>query len=191
MPELDNTTFKITAVNGSPAYVSKTNALIEEIVNQFSARIKISATTVSVGELLPELATLQPVVGGKLESGLKNIADADFIIAASPIYKGSYSGLFKHIFDLLDPAALAHKPVLLAATGGSQRHTLTLEHQFRPLFTFFQAETLPLAIYGNDTDFTNYKVSSPELLSRISRSVERALPFVSPQLRHDSLLPYL
>jgi FMN reductase len=68
--------------------------------------------------------------------------------------------------------------VLLAATGGSDRHALIIEHQFRPLFGFFQALTLPLGVYANDSDFTNYRVSSLDLHERIDQAVARALPLI-------------
>ena len=67
---------------------------------------------------------------------------ADALVLASPVYKGSYCGLFKHLLDLLDPLSLAGKPVLLGATGGGPRHALVIEHQLRPLLGFFEAQTL-------------------------------------------------
>lgn len=67
-------------------------------------------------------------------------------------------------------------PVLLAASGGSDRHALVLEHQLRPLFSFFQAQTLPIGVYATDLDFTNYQVSSPVLRDRIKLAAARALP---------------
>ena len=97
---------------------------------------------------------------------------------ASPVYRASFTGLFKHLFDFVGQYALVDTPVLLAATGGSYRHALIIEHQFRPLFGFFQALTLPLGVYANDSDFTGYRVSSLELHERIDQAVSRALPLI-------------
>ena len=129
---------RIVAVNGSPSFPSKTHALITEMVSKFSDRLEVEVEIISVGELVPFFAATYSDPGSPVSAALAAIGEADLVIAASPIYKGSYTGLFKHVFDLLTPAALANKPVLLAATGGSERHTLALEHQFRPLFGFFQ-----------------------------------------------------
>lgn len=74
---------------------------------------------------------------------LDEIESADLLLVASPVYRGSYPGLLKHLFDLIDLNALIDTPVLLAATGGTERHALVLDHQLRPLFSFFQAITLP------------------------------------------------
>ncbi len=68
---------------------------------------------------------------------------ADGLIVGSPVYKGAYTGLFKHLFDLVDPGALAGKPVAIVATGGGARHALVVEHAFRPLFGFFGALQMP------------------------------------------------
>ena len=78
---------------------------------------------------------------------------ADALIVGSPVYKGSYTGLFKHLFDFVEPEALAGKPVILTATGGGPRHALVVEHSLRPLFGFFTALTIPTAIYASDQDF--------------------------------------
>ncbi len=67
-------------------------------------------------------------------------------------------------------------PVLLAATGGSDRHALAIDHQLRPLFSFFQAHTLPIGVYAIDKDFENYRVTSESLRARIALAVERAVP---------------
>lgn len=182
---------KIVVVNGSPSFPSKTSALANEVLERLRPQLEFEAVTVSVSDLVPFLASTYGAPASPIATALAQIARADFVIAASPIYKGTYTGLFKHIFDLLAPSALANKPVLLIATGGSERHTLALEHSFRPLFGFFQAETLPLGIYGHDQEFENYRVVGPELIKRIDRAVARAVPFLSAQRREESLHPMI
>ena len=77
---------------------------------------------------------------------MRRIESATLLIVASPVYRASFTGLFKHVFDFVGQYSLIDKPVLLAATGGSDRHALIIEHQFRPLFSFFQALTLPIGV---------------------------------------------
>jgi FMN reductase len=76
--------------------------------------------------------------------------------------------------------------VLLAATGGSERHALVIDHQLRPLFSFFQSLTLPIGVYASEADFSNYRISSDSLQARITLAARRALPAlgatVEPQL---------
>lgn len=102
------------------------------------------------------------------------IVGADILVVGSPTYKGSYTGLFKHFFDLVEPASLRGKPVVLTATGGGDRHALIAEHSLRPLFGFFEALTLPTAIYASERDFTDGKIASAAALLRISQAVGQA-----------------
>jgi FMN reductase len=92
------------------------------------------------------------------------------------VYRASYTGLFKHLFDLVRHDALVDVPVLLAATGGSERHALVIDHQLRPLFSFFQARTLPIGVYASESDFDQYQIASAALRERIALAVDRAVP---------------
>ena len=84
----------------------------------------------------------------------------------------------QHLVELGHQDALIDKPVLLAATGGSERHALVIDHQLRPLFSFFQARTLPLGVYATDKDFVDYRLQSADLIRRAELAVQRALPLV-------------
>jgi FMN reductase len=88
-----------------------------------------------------------------LESALDAVAGADGLIAVSPVFTASYSGLFKSFFDVLDHEALVDKPVLIAATGGTARHSLALEHAMRPMFAYLRAITLPTSVFAASEDW--------------------------------------
>jgi FMN reductase len=90
---------------------------------------------------------------GELKRALDTVAGADAVIAVTPIFNASYSGLFKSFFDVLDHEALADKPVLMAATGGSARHSLALEHALRPMFAYLRAVVVPTSVYGASEDW--------------------------------------
>ena len=117
------------------------------------------------------------------------VEQADVLVVATPVYRGSYTGLFKHFFDLIHQDALSDTPVLLAATGGSERHALVIAHQLRPLFSFFQARTLPLGVYATDKDFVAQRVRDEALLERARLAVRRALPLVALAQHARSALP--
>ena len=95
---------------------------------------------------------------------------ADGVIAVTPLYNGSYAGLFKSFFDVLDPEALAGKPVLIAATGGTARHSLALEHAIRPLFTYLRAVTAPTAVFAATEDWGSASSSDGALTARVERA---------------------
>jgi FMN reductase len=104
-----------------------------------------------------------------LRRAIDQLLGADGLVAVTPLYSGSYNGLFKSFFDVLDPDALAGKPVLIAATGGTARHSLALEHAIRPLFSYLRAATVPTAVFAA-TDDWGAAGSSSALTARIERA---------------------
>jgi FMN reductase len=88
-----------------------------------------------------------------LRDALDAVAGADALIAVTPVFNASYSGLFKSFFDVLDRDALADKPVLIAATGGTARHSLALEHALRPMFAYLRAVTVPTSVFAASEDW--------------------------------------
>ncbi|MFE9854941.1 FMN reductase [Streptomyces sp. NPDC005780] len=89
----------------------------------------------------------------ELEEAIGAVTGADGLIAVSPVFTASYSGLFKSFFDLVENTALTGKPVVVAATGGTARHSLVLEHAMRPLFAYLRAVTLPTSVYAASEDW--------------------------------------
>ena len=97
---------------------------------------------------------------------------ADGLIAVTPIFTASYSGLFKSFFDVLEADALAGKPVLIGATGGTARHSLVLEHAMRPLFAYLRAVVVPTAVYAASADWGGGEADR-SLSARIGRAAEQ------------------
>ena len=178
----------IVAVSGSLHSPSKTTVLVREILQGFAGALRSGAgADLEVETHLIELSEIGREFSGALsrddlsptaEEALRRIESATLLIVASPVYRASFTGLFKHVFDFVGQYALIDKPVLLAATGGSDRHALIIEHQFRPLFSFFQAITLPIGVYASDTDFVDYRIDSTALRERIYQAIARGLPVV-------------
>ncbi|MGM1016873.1 MAG: FMN reductase [Actinomycetota bacterium] len=172
--------YRVVAVSGSLHEPSKTTALVRAIADAVAALAPVEVTVIELTAIGPGLAgalsrdQLPPAI----EAQLRLIEEADLLIVGSPVYRASFTGLFKHLFDFVEQYALVGKPVLLAATGGGERHALIIEHQLRPLFGFFQALTLPLGVYASTTDFDGYVISSDVLQARIALAAERALPLV-------------
>ncbi len=171
---------RVVAVSGSLHEPSKTTALLRAITAAVAERAPVEAQLIELTQIGPSLAgaLTRDQLPPEAEAQLKAIETADLLIAGSPVYRASFTGLFKHLFDFVDQYALVGTPVLLAATGGGERHALMIEHQLRPLFAFFQALTLPLGVYASTTDFDGYEVATDVLRARIALAAERALPLV-------------
>lgn len=91
--------------------------------------------------------------GPALAAVVRRVEEADAMIAVTPTFSASYSGLFKSFFDVLDPKFLDGMPVFFGATGGSPRHSLVLDLAIRPLFSYLRAHTMPTAIYASPEDW--------------------------------------
>ncbi|MCU1578722.1 MAG: msuE [Rhodoglobus sp.] len=175
---------RVVAVSGSLTHPSRTTALVEAIVEAFGRVVPIEPHIITLNSLGPHLAgaLTRSKLPAVAEQELQRIESADLLVVATPVYRASFTGLFKHLFDFVDQYALVDTPVLLAATGGSERHALIIEHQLRPLFGFFQALALPVGVYAHDSDFTDYKISNEQLTDRIEKAIARALPLVRSSL---------
>src|SRR4051794_14241063 len=90
---------------------------------------------------------------GPLADAVRAVSDADALIAVTPVFSASYTGLFKTFFDVLEDGALDGKPVLMGATAGTARHSLVLEFAMRPLFAYLRADVVPTAVFAASADF--------------------------------------
>lgn len=95
---------------------------------------------------------------------------ADGIIAVSPVFSASYSGLFKSFIDVLDPKALDGTVVLLGATGGTDRHQMVLDHAMRPLFSYLRSRIVPTGIFAGPQDWGNTDDGGSPLSARTERA---------------------
>ncbi|MBO0822271.1 MAG: NAD(P)H-dependent oxidoreductase [Actinobacteria bacterium] len=165
---------RVVTVNGSPSDPSKTMGLVNLILENLGQMMPIDTAQIDVYRLGPGFtgATERADVTADVEAAIQSAETADLLIAATPVFRGSYTGMFKHFFDLVDQYALANKPVILVATGGSERHALVLEHALRPLFGFFQALTVPVAFYASAGDFDGTIPLNPEIYSRVKVGLE-------------------
>ncbi|MGI5499990.1 CE1759 family FMN reductase [Lentzea sp. CA-135723] len=104
-----------------------------------------------------------------LNQALTAVTEATGLIAVTPTISGSYSGPFKMFFDVFDKDALAGKPVLLGATGGTARHSLVLEHALRPLFAYLRADVVPTSVFAAPEDWSG--AAAPDVLhGRVQRA---------------------
>jgi FMN reductase len=107
----------------------------------------------------------------RLRAVIDAVLAADGLIAVTPIFTASYSGLFKTFFDVLEQDSLRGRPVLLASTGGTARHSLALEHALRPLFAYLNAATVPTAVFAAAEDWgTAASMADGALADRIDRA---------------------
>lgn len=164
---------RIVVISAGLSQPSSTRLLADQLADATRSAVggrgeSLDVEFVELRELAVEMA--QAMVSGNiptpgLEAVRRQLAKADGLIAVTPIFTASYSGLFKMFFDLLDKDSLSGMPVLIAATAGTPRHSLVLEHALRPLLAYLRAVVVPTAVFAATEDF-----GADELESRVHRA---------------------
>ena len=149
------------------------DALLDAVTHHLARRgTAAAARTIEVREhaLDATYALLTGERSDALAEAIAAVETADVLVVATPVYNGSYSGLFKTFVDLVRMDALVGTPVVLGATGGSVRHTLAVDQELRPLFAVLQATTVPTGVFAATADWVEPGVPDEALASRIDRA---------------------
>lgn len=168
--------------------VPSSTRLLADMLGEASQRAleeRGSEASVEVVELRPlahaladHLLTGFPT--GDLKAAIDKVRRADGLVVVTPVFSASYSGLFKTFFDVLEPGLLDGKPVLVAATAGTARHSLVLEHALRPLFAYLHAVVVPTGVFAASEDFgANAGGESQELGKRVARAANELAALVA------------
>lgn len=173
----------VVAVSGGVGFPSSTRRLTDallEAVERAAGETPVRTRTIEVRDLAVDVAhaTVAGLPSPELDEALRAIEQADLVITASPVFRGSYAGIFKSLWDLVDPVAMRGKPVLLGATGGSMRHQLVIDQVLRPLFAYFGSLIVPTAVYAATEDVDLGPSRAPELARRIEQAGADALRLV-------------
>ena len=132
----------------------------------------------------------------KLSDAIETVTGADGLIVVTPIFNASYSGLFKSFFDVIEAGSLRGKPVLIAATAGTARHSLALEFALRPLFAYLRADVVPTAVFAASVDWGASDSPDGDLTARIDRAagelaaVMAGRPAAAPGAEEDEFVPF-
>ncbi|MFI9584243.1 FMN reductase [Streptomyces sp. NPDC052236] len=133
----------------------------------------VEVTVVELRDLAVDIANnlVTGFPSRSLAEAVEAVTEADGLIAVTPVFSASYSGLFKSFFDVIENGALTGTPVLAAATGGTARHSLSLEHALRPLFAYLRTVVVPTAVYAASEDWGgNGDALTDTLPTRIARA---------------------
>ncbi|MCX4916223.1 MULTISPECIES: FMN reductase [unclassified Streptomyces] len=148
---------KLVVVSAGLSVPSSTRLLADRLAAATAGRASgaVDVRVVELRDLAVEIAHnfTNGFPGRGLSAAIDDVTSADGLIVVTPVFSASYSGLFKSFFDVLDKDALVGKPVLIAATGGTGRHSLVLEHALRPLFAYLRAVVVPTGVYAASEDW--------------------------------------
>jgi FMN reductase len=129
--------------------------LLADLLAEAVGSVQVTTEVIELRPLARAItdAMLTGFATGELAQVQRSVSRADGLVVVTPVFSASYSGLFKMFFDVLEPGSLEGTPVLLAATAGSARHSLVLEHALRPLFSYLRAQAVPTAVFAAAEDW--------------------------------------
>jgi FMN reductase len=142
---------RVVVVSAGVSEPSSTRLLADRLGASVEQQLdSVAIETIDLREIAVDVARSMiagfPV--GEADHAVTAVTQADGLIVATPVFNASYSGLFKSFFDIVDKDAFAGKPVLIAATGGSPRHSMVLDHALRPMFSYLRAVVVPTGVYA-------------------------------------------
>ncbi|WP_262267542.1 NAD(P)H-dependent oxidoreductase [Microvirga yunnanensis] len=187
---------RVVIISGNIRRPSRSRGLAEALGAEVGRRASIELKSYDILDAGPGFGSALarselPLPAARI---VDEIEGADALIVGTPVYKGAYTGLFKHLIDFIAPEQLAGKPVALTATGGGARHALVVEHALRPLFGFFAALTLPTAVYASDADFeaaedgAGYVVTDAGIRSRLCAAADELAGLLATHSRGAEIL---
>lgn len=174
---------QIVAISAGAGSPSSTRKLADRLLAAVTQRLPDAHTrTIDVRELGTDLltATTSGLRSPRLTAAMELVAEADAVIAVTPVFNGSYSGLFKLFFDVLDEGTLRDVPVLLGATGGTPRHSLAIDQAMVPLFFYLRARPLPWPVYAATDDWAD-PLGMDARVSQAAGALAAELSGVRPQ----------
>ncbi|WP_447924886.1 FMN reductase [Georgenia muralis] len=167
----------IVVVSAGLGRPSSTRLLADRLagatVTELEARgVTATVETVELRDVAHEIVNtmLTGFATGALAEVMDKVTRADGLVAVTPIFTTTYSGLFKSFVDVIDKDALVGMPVLLGATGGTARHSLALEYSVRPLLTYLRADVATTSVFAATEDWAGETDTVNPLPNRIARA---------------------
>jgi FMN reductase len=175
----------LVAVSGNVRTPSRTASLVRLIQAEVESRLGTTGSFIEAVKAAPPLmaAMTRDDVGPSGSAVIRRIESADVLVIGSPIYRASYTGALKHVFDLVHNQSLIGSVAIIAATGGTPLHGLAVEHQFRPLLSYFGIVAAATTIYALESDFVGFELTSDAIRDRIARAADEAALLARSGLR--------
>jgi FMN reductase len=152
---------------------------------------EVSTSVIELREHATDISTalVSQLITPKLAQAVTLLGEADALVASAPVYKAGPSGLFTSFFQVLDNDLLIAKPVVLAATAGTARHSLVTDDQMRAMFAYLRTMTVPTSVFAAPEDW-----SDPALNKRIDRAARELVLLMesgfAQQIRDESWQNY-
>jgi FMN reductase len=186
------TTRKLAVISAGLSQPSSTRMLADKLAVETVERlaeqgIETEVQTFELRDVAQDIMNnmLTGFPSPKLEAVIEAVTGADGLIAVTPIFTTSYSGLFKSFFDVIDNRALTDMPVVIGATAGTARHSLALDYAIRPMFTYLHSVVLPTSVFAASEDWGSGDQKIQTLPDRIDRAAGELAALVKDSDRSE------
>ncbi|MFJ2620982.1 CE1759 family FMN reductase [Glutamicibacter sp. NPDC087344] len=185
----------VVVISGGLGSPSSSSLLGRQLGDSIAAELALSGvqgdiTNVELREYASDITNnmLTGFAAPALQTVIDAVTKADVLVAVTPVFTASVSGLFKSFLDILDPKSLSGKPVVLAATAGTQRHQLAIDYAMRPIFAYLRAQIMPTTVFAASEDFGGQGLSGTlsERAERVAKEVVLTLAGSAGELKQDT-----
>lgn len=166
----------LLGIVGSVSQPSKTKTAIETALQAAADEYDIDTELLHLAEYDLETADGRKLdeYTGDTSRALDLIINSDSYLIGTPVYRGSYSGVLKNLFDLIprgkwqsDHAPLENRPVGLVATGATDHHYLSVSQELGPIASFFGSYQVGGGVYINNSQFEDNEIVDDEIIQRL------------------------
>ena len=131
----------VLLIAGSPSERSRSAALLDAAGQRLAGR-GAHLDQVHIRDLSPQALLLADVTHRSVSQAIDQVARAQAIVVATPVYKAAYSGFLKVFLDLLPQSAFKDKLVL------------PLDYALRPVLQSLGARHILPGIYATEAQIT-------------------------------------
>jgi FMN reductase len=166
----------VLLIAGSPSERSRTAALLSAAGQRLVFR-GAQVETLRVRDLPPQALLLADFGNPAVIRATAQVADADIVVVATPVYKAAYSGVLKVFLDVLPQTALKGKTVL------------ALDYALRPVLQSLGAKNILPGIYATDSQVVVNPEGGYQLADEIGERLDDAVhtlvtEHIAPTLAH-------
>ena len=189
----------VVSLGGSPSLKSR-SAVLLDYARQRLQQQGVEVISYQIRDFAAEDLLHARFDSPQIQLLIEQIAQADGVLVATPVYKASFSGALKTLLDLLPERALQHKVVLPLATAGSSAHMLAVDYALKPVLAALKAQEMLHGVFAEDRQIGYGEGDAPaQLVPVLQERLDDALEHffaalarrpkpLDPQLLNDRLV---
>ncbi len=189
----------VVSLGGSPSLKSR-SAVLLDYARQRLQQQGVEVISYQIRDFAAEDLLHARFDSPQIQLLIEQIAQADGVLVATPVYKASFSGALKTLLDLLPERALQHKVVLPLATAGSSAHMLAVDYALKPVLAALKAQEMLQGVFAEDRQISYGEGDAPaQLVPVLQERLDDALEHffaalarrpkpLDPQLLNDRLV---